>query len=246
MPADQPPNHPTTQPPRLHSTPPEAVKERLRETVIVDGRTFKIDRPGGSDLLFDHPAVRAAYAADEYIPYWAELWAASRMLAKAVLREPWEKYPAPAGGKPEALEVGCGLGLAGIAALSRGLRVTFSDIDELAVQFAAANARLNGFTDFATTAIDLRSPPPGLRVSVLLGSDLLYEPRMVEPVVEFVASVLAPGGVCLIADPDRISARPFKWLAQNAGLTVGAAFARAGEPGGERTKGSVYRITRPA
>jgi predicted nicotinamide N-methyase len=228
-------------PPRLHATPPDAVKETVRETVRIDGRSFKIDRPGGSDLLFDHPAVRAAYAADEYIPYWAELWAASRMLAKAVLREPWEKYP-----RLEALEVGCGLGLTGIAALSRGLRVTFSDIDELAVNFAAANARLNGFAEFATAAIDLRSPPPGLSVPVLLGADLLYEPRMVEPVVAFVGAVLAPGGVALIADPDRISARPFKWLCQNAGLHVETAFARAGQPGGERTKGTVYRLTRPA
>jgi predicted nicotinamide N-methyase len=232
-------------PPRIHSTPPEAVKGRVRETVRVGGRTFKIDRPGGADRMFDHPAVRAAYAADEYIPYWAELWDAGRMLAKAVLREPWEAYPRPAGGKLEALEVACGLGLPGIAALGRGLRVTFSDIDELALQFAAANARLNGFSDFATAAIDLRSPPPGLRASVLLGSDLLYEPRMVEPSVAFIAAVLAPGGVALIADPDRHSARPFKWLVENAGLTVEAAFARAGQPGGERTKGSVYRITRP-
>ncbi len=230
-------------PPRLHSTPPEAVKETGRETALIDGHAFQIDCPGGSDLLFDHPAVRAAYAADEYIPYWAELWPASRMLAKAVLREPWEKYPRT-GGKLEVLEVACGLGLSGIAALSRGLRVTFSDIDELAVSFAARNARLNGFTDFGTAAIDLRSPPPGLSVPVLLGADLLYEPRMVEPVVAFVGAVLAPGGVALIADPDRISARPFRWHCQSAGLHVEAAFARAGEPGGERTKGTVYRITR--
>ena len=223
-----PPHYPTT-PPRLHSTPPEAVKETVRETVLIDGRAFKIDRPGGSDLLFDHPAVRAAYAADEYIPYWAELWAAGRMLAKAVLREPWETYPR--GRQLEALEVGCGLGLAGIAALSRGLRVTFSDIDELAVRFAAANARLNGFTDFATAAIDLRSPPPGLSVPVLLGADLLYEPRMVEPVVAFVGAVLAPGGVALIADPDRVSARPFQWLCRERG-----AARRGGVRPGRRTR----------
>jgi predicted nicotinamide N-methyase len=227
-------------PPRLHSTPPEAVKEKVRETVLLDGLTVKLDRPGGSDLMFDHPAVRAAYAADEYIPYWAELWPAARMLAKAVLKEPWAKYP-----RRDALEVGCGLGLAGIAALSRGLTVTFSDVDELAVTFAAANARLNGFRNFATAAIDLRSPPPGLEVGVLLGSDLLYEPRMVEPVIAFVQAVLAPGGVCLIADPDRVSARPFRWAAESAGLNVEPSFARAGSPGEERIKGTVYRITRP-
>lgn len=229
--------------PRIHSTPMAAVKERERELVIVEGTTFKLDRPGGHDLLFDHPAVRAAYAADSYIPYWSELWPAARMLAKAILREPWDEYPKPSDGKLEALEVGCGLGLAGIAALKRGLRVTFSDIDQLAVRFATENARLNGFRDFTTMAIDLRCPPPDVRFPVIIGSDLLYEPRMVDPVVNFISTTLAPGGVCLIADPDRESARPFRWAIQNAGLTTECAFARAGEPGGERTKGTVYRIT---
>lgn len=222
-----------------HHTPPEAVGERVRETVLLGQHTFHLDRPGNPDL-FDHPAVRAAFARDEYIPYWAELWPAARMLAKAVLAEPWEKYPEPR----EAVEVACGLGLAGIAALSRGLRVTFTDIDALAVEYAAANARLNGFRDFGTGVLDVREPPPGLQAGILLGSDLLYEPRMVEPVVAFLGAVLAPTGVALIADPDRISARPFRHHCREAGLAVETAFARAGSPGGDRVKGSVYRITR--
>jgi predicted nicotinamide N-methyase len=192
------------------------------------------------DKFFDHPAVRAAYAADEYIPYWSELWPASRMLAKVVLREPWETYPQPV----EILEVGCGLGLAGIAALARGLAVTFSDLDETATRFAAANARLNGFTKFRTAGIDLRHPPAGLRVPILLGADLMYEPRMVETLAGFIARVLAPNGVCLIADPDRYSARPFRWTAEQAGLRVTPSLVRAGEPGGERHKGTLYRITK--
>jgi predicted nicotinamide N-methyase len=190
------------------------------------------------DVLFDHPAVRSAYAADEYIPYWSELWPASRMLAKAVLREPW-----PAG-QTECLEMGCGLGLGGIAALARGLTVTFSDLDEAATKFAAANARLNGFTNFRTAAIDLRSPPPGLAVPILIGADLLYEPRMVDPLVEFIDAVLDPDGVCLLTDPDRISARPFKSAVERADLKLETSLIRAGEPGGERHKGTLYRITR--
>ena len=223
--------------PRFHATPEDAVREIVRETVLIDGHTFLLDRPREADLL-DHPAVRAAYAADQFVPYWAELWPAGRMLAKAVLREPW------ADGR-HALEIGCGLGLAGIAALSRGLRVTFSDVDALAVRFAAANARLNGFAAFDTAAIDLRSPPAGLTVDVLLGSDLMYEQRHVDPLVAFIAAVLAPGGVALIADPDREPARTFKWRCENAGLEVAPGFARAGVPGGGRTKGTVYRVVRP-
>src|SRR6476469_6726542 len=137
--------------PRYHATPPEAVGELIRDTVYVDDHTFRIDRPADSDRLFDHPWVRSAYAADEYVPYWAQLWPAARMLAKVVIRERWDRYP-------RVLEVGCGLGLAGIACLARGLAVTFSDIDETALAFAAANARLNGVTAFRPVTIDFRCP----------------------------------------------------------------------------------------
>src|SRR5687767_2657407 len=223
--------------PRIHSTPEDAVRERVREKVLVEGRTFLLDRPAGLDKAFDHPAVRSAYAADQYLPYWTDLWAAGRMLAKVVLREPWA-------GRPEVLEVGCGLGLGGVAALAGGLRVTFADCAQTAVAFAAANARRNGFADFATLPLGLRSPPPGLTFPVVIGSDLMYEPRLVEPLAEFLAAVLAPGGVALITDPDRTSARTFRWAVGAVGLVAAPSFVRAGEPGGERVKGTLYRVTR--
>lgn len=225
---------------RLHSTPDDAVADRVREKVIVEGRTFTLERPAGLDKVFDHPAVRSAYAADEYIPYWTDLWAAGRMLAKVVLKEPWTKFPGA--WPPAVLEVGCGLGLGGIAALARGLPVTFSDVDETACGFAAVNARLNGFKDFKLMPLDLRSSPTGLTFPVVIGSDLMYEQRMVEPLALFLKAVLAPGGVALITDPDRMSARSFRWQAGQAGLHAEPSLVRAGEPGGERIKGTLYRL----
>lgn len=225
-------------PPRFHATPPEAITELVRETVFVGDRTFRIERPTDSDALFDHPWVRSAYAADGYTPYWARLWPSARMLAKVVLRENWEPYPRPV----HVLELGCGLGLAGIACLARGLRVTFSDVDETALRFAATNARHNGYFDFSTLPIDLRCPPDDVKYPVVIGSDLMYEERLVDPLVRLLRAVLAPGGVCLITDPDRPPARVFRWKLLEAGYEVTAGFIRAGEPGGGRTKGTLYRI----
>jgi hypothetical protein len=121
--------------------------------------------------------------------------------------------------------------------------VTFSDVDETAVAFAANNAKLNGYPEgFRTRLVDFRCPPDDIQYPVVIGSDLMYEERMVGPLVRLLEAVLAPGGVCLIADPDRLPARPFKWMLQQAGYDVTLDFARAGEPGGERTKGTIYRI----
>jgi predicted nicotinamide N-methyase len=220
--------------PRIHHTPPEAFGRSVRDEVTVSGRTFVFDRPAGLDHLFDHPAVRSAYAADEYIPYWADLWPAAIMLAEVVLAEPF-------GEGLEALEFGCGLGVSGMAALSRGLHVTFSDVDEAAVQLAAANARLNGFTHFETAAIDLRAAP-ARQFPVLLAADVCYELRLTEAVAKFVKAALAPGGLALLTDTDRYSARPLRWLLDQEGMDVVTTPMKAGPPGNVQ-KGFLYRIT---
>jgi len=222
---------------------PEAILDSLgpiiRETVFVEDRTYLIEFPGESDKLRKHPAVQAANAKDEYMPYWADLWPAARMLAKAIVHEPW----APA---TEALEIGCGLGLPGIVALSMGLRVTFSDYDATALRFAADNARLNGCDSFRTMQLDWRSPPDDLRTPVILASDLVYEQRNVEPVVVLISKILQPGGLCLLTDQERIPMQLFKECIQKMGMSFTTKMMRAGEPGGRRVKGVLYRITKPA
>ena len=219
--------------------PPEVILPRLgpavQEKVFVEDHTFLIKRPAHSDKLLDDPAVESAFNLDEYMPYWADLWPAARMLAKALLRE-----PLPAGAT--ALELGCGLGLSGLVALARGLRVIFSDYDRCALHFAAENAKLNGFNAFDTMTIDWRHPPEGLRVPVILGSDLVYELRNVAPLVTFIKTVLTPHGVCLLTDQDRIPAQALRDTLTAEGLHYTTQLVRAGEPGGRRLKGTLYRI----
>jgi predicted nicotinamide N-methyase len=219
----------------LPETPFEVLGPVVREKVLIDDREFVIARPSNSDDLLDHPAIRAAFAADEYMPYWVDLWPAARMLAKAVVREKWQPGL-------ETLEVGCGLGLPGIAALTAGLRVTFSDYDATALRFAADNARANGFTDFRLLQLDWRDPPADLRVPVLLTSDVLYELRNVEPLVELIKRVLLPGGVCLLTDQDRVPSQALRQTLADEGLVFTTEVARGGEPGGRRVKGTLYRI----
>jgi predicted nicotinamide N-methyase len=217
----------------------EWLGEIARERVLIEDRTYLIDRPAQSDQLIDHPAVRSAFAADEYLPYWADLWPASRMLGKAILRETWT----PAS---EALEIGCGLGLPGIVALSVGLRVTFSDYDPTALRFAADNARTNGFEDFRTLRLDWRSPPENLQFPVVLASDLVYELRNVEPLVKLIKRVLLPGGLCLMTDQDRVPSVAMREALVDSGLSIATQIVRAGEPGSRRFKGTLYRIRKLA
>ena len=223
----------------MPETPFDALGPLIHEQVIVEERTFVIGRPSESDRLFDHPSVRSAFTADEYMPYWADLWPAARMLAKAILREAWTPGQ-------RVLEVGCGLGLPGIAALAMGLHVTFSDYDATALRFAADNARRNGFDGFDTLQMDWRYPPENVRVPILLASDLIYEMRNVAPLVALIKTMLEPGGVCLVTDQDRVPSHVLRDTLTAEGLPFTTKIMRAGEPGGRRLKGTLYRITSSA
>lgn len=224
----------------LPATPPEAIGDIYEERVAIGRQVFLIRRPADPDRLLEHPATLAAFQRDEYMPYWCDLWPAARMLAKAILAAEW-----PTG--MEALELGCGLGLPGIAALSKGLRVTFSDYDATAVEFAAANARLNGYDDFEVLTFDWRSPPPR-EYPVILASDLIYEERNVLPVVEVISKLLAKGGLCLLTDQDRRPAARLRELLPRQGLSFSTQRLHAGHPPGpgnprgRRVAGTLYRI----
>jgi predicted nicotinamide N-methyase len=226
---------PTLRQPHMPETPLEALGPAVEEKVIIEEHTFLLTKPTDSDRLLDHPMVRAAFAADEYMPYWADLWPAARMLAKAIVREPW---PGPL----EALEIGCGLGLPGIAALARGLRVTFSDYDATALRFAADNAKRNGFDHFETLQMDWRYPPNERKWPVILAADLIYEMRNVEPIVKLIKHLLTPDGVCLVTDQDRVPSHVLRDTLTVEGLPFTTQIMRAGEPGGRRVKGTLYRI----
>jgi predicted nicotinamide N-methyase len=227
--------------PEFVVTPLAAIPDRQVERVIIDRFEFQVERPTDSYSLLDDPVVLEAHERDEYMPYWADLWPAARMLAKAVAREDWSKYP-NIGDKLEALELGCGLGVPGLTALACGLRVTFTDYDLTAVQFAAANARRNKLFDFKTMPLDWRSPPNDLKVPVILGADLTYETRNIDPLVKLIRQVLLPGGVCLLTDQDRTPASLLREQLGYAGLKYEQETVRAGEPGGYRIQGTLYRI----
>jgi predicted nicotinamide N-methyase len=232
------PTEPLRDVPPFADTPVESLGPMIRELVILPGLTLTITRPEATDHLIDIQAVRARFAIDEYLPYWTDLWPAARMLAKVVLKEPW-----PAGAK--VLEIGCGLGLPGLAALARGLSVIFSDCDMTALQFAGENARANGFRDFELLPLDWRSPPSDLRVPFVLASDLTFELRHVEPLVGLLKQVLLPGGLCLLTDQDRPHSQALRTELTNAGFSLTTKRVRTGVPDGRRFQGTLYRIVAP-
>jgi predicted nicotinamide N-methyase len=125
-------------------------------------------RPVSPDALLDEEA----FARDEFLPYWAELWPAATALAAAL--------PAVAGLR--VVELGCGLGLPSLVAAARGAEVTATDWAAEAVELLRENAARNGLRLHAEVR-DWREPWPE-RFDLVLAADVLYERRNVTPLLE--------------------------------------------------------------
>ena len=228
--------------PFIHTTPAEAVSQLTYKTIEIGTRTFQIAYPGNADQLLDHPSTQAAFNADEYMPYWADLWPAAQMLGTALLTQQTQLSKTLPKGST-VLEIGCGVGLPGIVALSLGYRVIFSDYDATAVDFAARNAANNGFDNFETLPLDWRSPP-GLQVPLILAADVIYEERNIEPLIALIQTVLSPTGICLLSDPDRSTRGGFCYALKRAKLRFEKQKTAAPGPNGRVVTGTIYRISR--
>ena len=176
-----------------------ALADVVEETVALAGREVSVVRPRSSEALLEEEA----FEHEEYLPYWAELWPSSIALAKAVA------VRALRGAR--VLELGCGLGVPSIAAALAGARVLATDWSPDAVSFAAANARRNGVA--LETAVSSWAAPDDVVArapwDVVLASDVLYERRNADLLLDLLPQLVDARGEVLLADPERPHARPF-------------------------------------
>ena len=184
----------------------------------VAGHRWRILGPANFESLIDDPRVQERFYRDneEFMPYWAEFWPASLVLAEAVAAWPLAQGDA----RPTVLELGCGLGLISLVAASRGYAVIASDYDDDALAFVRANAELNGISGVETRYIDWREHHPDLRLDRIIAAEVTYERRNLEPIARFLRAHLKPGGQALLVDRHRQVADGFPEIVRRIGLTI--------------------------
>lgn len=175
--------------------------------VVIGGRRYELLRPGNIDDLISEEE----FSIDDRIPYWAECWPSSRVLAERLTTE--------RGAGRTLLELGCGIGLVSIAAAQAGFEVLATDYYADALEFASANAERHGISDLDTRLIDWRKLPDDLGTfDVVVASDVLYEREQPPLVARVFAETLRPGGLGLLTDPGRRPADAFVGECEKLGL----------------------------
>jgi predicted nicotinamide N-methyase len=205
-----------------------------REVWSIRGRRFDLCWPADMDALLDDPETQRRNAADDYMPYWAQPWPGSILLAEIILDG------APGEGRT-AIELGAGIGIASLAAAMMGWAVTTTDYDADAIAFAELNAQRTGVTLAGTALLDYRVPPEQAW-QLVLGSDLLYERKKCEPVARWIAAGLHAEGMALLSDPNRGAADDFPERCARLGLSCEMLPVESISPAGLQIRGRIWRV----
>jgi predicted nicotinamide N-methyase len=142
-----------------------------------------------------------------HLPYWAELWDSAIGIGQLLVAR-----RAEVAGRA-ALDLGCGMGLAGTIAARIGMRVLFADLEPPALLFA----QLNSLPDAArvrTRRLNWQTDRLDERFDLILGADILYERKQWDSLELFWRAHLAAGGTVLLGEPGRQTGEMFiEWIA---------------------------------
>lgn len=211
-----------------------AVSRRFR-TVIEDATvgsvTFSILKPANSDdLIREEDFVR-----DERLPYWADVWPSSIILAEKLLEMN--------GAGKQALELGCGVGLSTVAAVKAGYDVISTDYYEDALDVTRANVFRNFDKPSTARLVDWRHFPDDLgHFDLVFASDVLYEAEYAALLPSLLKRVMHDSGIALIADPGRVAAPIFVEACEKENLSIASKETRPFAAGEIRQSIDIYEV----
>lgn len=143
------------------------------------------------DTMFQSDAF-----SEGYCPYGAALWPAAVALGHALCARPQIVR-----GK-RVLELGAGVGLASLVAKKLGADVTASDMHPDMAELCRHNAEKNGLL-VPYRSFDWADESFTERFDTIIGSDLLYDPKLTPLVLAVTRRLLVPGGLAVFSDPQR-------------------------------------------
>ena len=205
--------------------PPHPAATTEEVVPLGGGVTITLVRPRSADDLLDEHA----FEHEEFLPYWAEMWPSGVALARSVATRSLRGA--------RTLELGCGLGLASIAAARAGGRVLATDWSPGAIEFTRVNAAANGVV--LETLVCSWAEPEALIArgpwDLVLAADVLYERRNVETMLGLLPQLVDARGEVVLADPGRPLTESF--LAE-----LDQSWSRLTAPDRDRPSVAVHRL----
>ena len=171
------------------------------EEVGIAGRNFRFLTVNDLEPLIGGKDI---FANTLDFPFWVKVWEAAVVLGFFMSRQRPEQVG-------RCLELGAGLGVAGIVAAGFGHEVMITDYKEEILDFPRVSAAVNGVADRVEVArLDWTAPSDLGGFDTIIGSEILFHERFFSPLLEVFSHYLKPGGQIFLAhDVRRKSLAPF-------------------------------------
>ena len=184
----------------------------ISESHLIAGRKFDFIRVIDPDVVLDQVVAeedrreklsgKRRFSDELHLPYWAELWDSAFGIGQFLVER------GAAGEGTRALDLGCGMGFAGMVAAGMGYEVMLADLEPEALLFARLNT-----PGARARRLDWRSDRLGERFDLIIGADVLYDRKQWEFLEPFWREHLAEGGTVLLGEPGRQTGDLFvEWI----------------------------------
>ena len=164
--------------------------------IVVAGRKFQMLLPRDLDGF-----VNSEDVFDDF-PLWAKLWKASWILADFLAQKKVDP-------DEQLLEIGGGLGLVSIVGFACGHRMTMTEYNPHALEFARANAHLNDCAQLPVVSLDWNRPDLTGSFDTILASEVIYRSQDFAPLLNLFQSYLASSGEIILASEMRKTSGAF-------------------------------------
>ncbi|MCF8146579.1 MAG: methyltransferase [Deltaproteobacteria bacterium] len=168
--------------------------------LMIRDRRFRFFVPKSLDGFVDQGDVFKDF------PLWAKIWEASIVLADHLAAMPVD---------PERrfLEIGCGVGVVGIVAAAFGHRITITEYNSDALDFARANVHANLSGEDAAAIevarLDWTRPQLDGRFDFVVGSEVIYKETDFQAILKLFETCLRPSGEIILAEGVRKTSLEF-------------------------------------
>ncbi len=168
--------------------------------LVIRDRRFRFFVPRSLDTFVDQGDIFHEF------PLWAKIWEASMVLADHLAAMPLDP-------ERRLLEIGCGVGVVGIVAAAFGNRVTMSEYNSNALDFARANVHANlsanNGTSIEVMRLDWNQPKLVGRFDAIVGSEVIYKETDFQSILKLVETCLNPSGEIILAEGFRKTSMAF-------------------------------------
>jgi len=167
--------------------------ETEKVSLTIQNKPFSFFIPGKLDQFINEKDVLNDF------PLWAKIWEASLVLSDFLTSQPPKTI----------LELGAGLGATGIIASSFGHKVTLTEFNPHAFQFAQANAEINSCADIDIKTLDWHHPKLDKTFDMIIGSELIYKESDFSSLVALFHEYLSEKGEIILANELRKTSKSF-------------------------------------